>query len=289
MRAARASSRSVAAAGVCAAAALLGVALSSRPTQWFGVFAVLLVLVGLRAWAWRTQAHRRECGALRLENAELTDRLARRDRELECATRAGLVRLAAAGHSLRQPAQALELTAALLDPGEPPAVLASRLAALRDCAGALSAMLVGLQHGRGPIEGADDRRAPVAAATPARFAGRCVAVLEDDRLVLEGMLDMLRSWGLEAVGAADLRGLIALLANRRPDLLLVDLHLSGERSGLRSLAKLRHWLGAPLPAIVVTGDLDPLLDRIAQEQGARLVHKPLRPQRLRQLVAQSLA
>lgn len=329
----------VAAAALCAMAAMCAIAAGSRPLQLFGTFMILMagcvvararqpasatlslaILLGppglawclqgdtygvamacalvaasfgLCAWARNIRERNSEHSSVESQNRELACRLLQFEKEMAAAHRSKAELLAAVSRDLRQPVQALELAAELLDPKQPVGALRTRLASLGSCVSSLSAMLMHLQQGwrSGPGHAVGKAgEGGTATAGCVQLTGKCIAVLEDDGVVLEGMLDMLRSWGCRAVGAADMRGLMAALGGRLqvPDLLLVDVQLCGRRSGLSAISRLRHWVGSPIPVILVTGDLDPALERVAQAQNARLAHKPLRPQRLRELIVESL-
>jgi len=132
---------------------------------------------------------------------------------------------------------------------------------------------------------------PAPAIDTAALPAAIVAVLENDPLVLQGLADTLRVWGLRPVSAGALAQLRAQLpADAAPALLLSDLHLGGTTDGLGAIRQLREVWGRPgLPAILVTGDLDSGLHLRAREAGAWLAHKPLRPARLRELVTRALA
>ena len=54
----------------------------------------------------------------------------------------------------------------------------------------------------------------------------------------------------------------------------LEVEWPGPRKSL-AIAELRHELGDDFPAILVTGDLDPLIQSRAAEQGIRVMHKPL--------------
>jgi len=126
------------------------------------------------------------------------------------------------------------------------------------------------------------------------FAGcdaACIAVIDNDATLLEALLDMLRGWGYAPVGATSLAALLHRLPrDAAPALVLSDLHLAREESGLAAVARVRRAVRqATLPAILLTGDLDPAIEVRARQEGLLLAHKPLRPAALLRLVQQALA
>jgi len=65
------------------------------------------------------------------------------------------------------------------------------------------------------------------------------------------------------------------------DLLIVDYRLRRQASGIATIARLRKLAGAPIPALVVTGDTAPDRLREVQASGYPLLHKPVTAPRLR--------
>jgi len=126
---------------------------------------------------------------------------------------------------------------------------------------------------------------------PVPLPNAVVAVVENEPLVLQSLLDSLGGWGCRPVGALGLAQLADQLdcAGGLPSLLLCDLHLGAGADGLEVIRRLRARFGEPrLAAILLTADLDPALEQHACEQGICLVHKPLSPARLRRLVGKAL-
>ncbi len=79
------------------------------------------------------------------------------------------------------------------------------------------------------------------------------------------------------------------LVHKRPDLIISDMHLGIEQDGLASIEEMRREYPAfPLPAILLTGDLNPELQAQARFAEVRIVYKPVRPSRLREIVANAL-
>ncbi len=130
------------------------------------------------------------------------------------------------------------------------------------------------------------------AASPHRPLDGVVAIVENDPVVLEGLSDMLRGWGCHPVAGTTSTQVMALLNQARltPRLILSDLHLDVSHSGFDAIDALRRGTGADhLPAVMLTGDIDPALLQTAQAQRIRLEHKPLLPNRLREVLDTLLA
>ena len=114
-------------------------------------------------------------------------------------------------------------------------------------------------------------------------------VIEDDALVLDSVGWMLRSWGCRVLTADSLEAAsTALEGQQPPDLLISDYRLENGQSGIAAIAKLREAFGAAIPAFLISGDTAPERLREAQESGHHLLHKPVRPMRLRAMLNQML-
>jgi signal transduction histidine kinase len=140
-------------------------------------------------------------------------------------------------------------------------------------------------------------------AAPAKFAGpqavsaptidvssgKLVVVMDDDALVLDGMGGMLRNWGCRVVAAATPgTALAAVAGGDRPHLIISDCCLANGQSGVAAIAELRRAFGASIPAFLITGDTSPERLHEAKESGHHLLHKPVRPMRLRAMLSQLL-
>jgi len=130
-----------------------------------------------------------------------------------------------------------------------------------------------------------ERPAPAAEAelaTPLR--GLSVAVVEDDPEVRDGMKTLLLHWGCSVSEGADADEVLA--QHRRQcaaplQAIVADYQLRDRRTGVAEIARLRHAVGAVLPALIVTADSAP--ERLAQIQttGLPWLTKPLPAARLR--------
>jgi signal transduction histidine kinase/CheY-like chemotaxis protein len=132
---------------------------------------------------------------------------------------------------------------------------------------------------------------PVArpAATDAA-TGKLVVVIDDEALVLDAMVGLLRGWGCLVIVADSPSAALARLAegDRKPDLIISDYRLSEGESGIEAIERLRSALRAPIPAFLISGDTAPERLIEARASGYQLLHKPVSPMRLRALVSQLL-
>ena len=122
------------------------------------------------------------------------------------------------------------------------------------------------------------------------LADALVLVVDDDHDVREATADLIGRWSCRAVAAADGAAAEAAIGalGRRPDLLLVDLHLARE-NGLDVIARLRGLWGETIPAVVVTAEAGPDLEERLAARGLEPLRKPVRPAELRALMAHLLS
>lgn len=131
-----------------------------------------------------------------------------------------------------------------------------------------------------------------AADTPAtiqrpehRLAGR-VLVVEDNMLVQEALTQQLRQWGLDVTAVQDGATACTLMETIQFDVVLSDWRLAGDMDGLNVLQVAREQLPQLRLGALITGeDIQQLRQFDAQ---VPILRKPLRPLRLRALLAQSL-
>lgn len=116
--------------------------------------------------------------------------------------------------------------------------------------------------------------------------GGCVLVLDDDRFILDAMQSLLRNWGIDALCASSIEAAAALLraGTSRPQLLLIDYRLQDRYTGIHAIDALQELLGETVPAVLLTGDTAPQHLQQAQASGIPLLHKPVQPTRLRELL-----
>jgi CheY-like chemotaxis protein len=117
---------------------------------------------------------------------------------------------------------------------------------------------------------------------------RLIVVIDDDPLVLEGMSGLLRSWGYQAVAAATDDAALACLAEhgQRPDLIICDYRLSGGKSGVQAIERLRDTFD--IPAFLISGETAPEQLYEARASRYELLHKPVDPTALRAMISHLL-
>jgi signal transduction histidine kinase len=130
-----------------------------------------------------------------------------------------------------------------------------------------------------------------AAAAPAAFkpigARRRVLLVEDDRLAADALCSLLASWGVDVRQAHDRIGALAVLerGGGEPWLGLIDYRLGGPETGLDVADAIRAAYGERIKLSLLTGEADPEIFQAARRRRMLVLHKPLKPVRLRALLA----
>lgn len=113
-----------------------------------------------------------------------------------------------------------------------------------------------------------------------------VLVIDDEEMVREGLCLMLADWGCETLDAADADGAVAVLerSGGRPDIVLADYRLRDHRTGLEAIQRIHEYLGVTMPSIILTGDTAPERIAEASRSGHAILHKPVNPRDLQQVM-----
>ncbi len=110
-----------------------------------------------------------------------------------------------------------------------------------------------------------------------------VVVIDDERSVREATAALLGSWGCRVRSAGAVEELITD-ASEVPDLIIADLRLRGDCTGLMAIDRLRRHHACAIPAAVVTGDTSPERLGLLRDSGLPVLHKPLKLDQLRELL-----
>ena len=116
--------------------------------------------------------------------------------------------------------------------------------------------------------------------------GMRILVVDDDSMVLSGLLLTLESWGCAFVSASNMREVFAAVdvLEGPPDAILTDLRLPGKVSGFDVIDRVRKLFKADIPAVVLTGETAPESLLEGQRRGCAFLHKPLHPGDLRRVL-----
>ena len=141
---------------------------------------------------------------------------------------------------------------------------------------------------RVPITAARRQAAPPPARAMPAAAQGCVLVVDNDVEVLRAMQALLSGWQCEVLAARDADEALEQVAARTPDMLLLDFHLDGGRTGLQLREHLGQRMGE-LPCVIITADHGEDVRQLVLGAGCQLLYKPLKPLALKSVMARFLA
>ena len=139
----------------------------------------------------------------------------------------------------------------------------------------------------GPIEAASEPEQPRGYG----LFGTKVLLVENDLDVAAAMSALLGSWKCDIRVAGTTEEALGELNDTAwiPDIVIADQHLDRGDLGTATITGIRAWLGRVVPALVTTADPSSQLQDEVAEMGVELLVKPIRPARLRALLAHMLA
>lgn len=113
-----------------------------------------------------------------------------------------------------------------------------------------------------------------------------VLVIDDDVLAREGMASLLESWGFSVSRAGSIEE--AEQENERASigLIIADYRLRQASTGAEAIRRITRT--SNVPALLITGDTAPQRIQEAQAAGYPLLHKPIRPQQLLEVLERLL-
>lgn len=121
--------------------------------------------------------------------------------------------------------------------------------------------------------------------------GGLILIIEDDPEVRELLEIMFKDDGHDVIWAHDGAAALKLVSKARikPDLILSDYNLPGGMNGVEVTAKLREQICAPIPVIILTGDISTAALRDISDHDCEQLNKPVKPKLLIQTVRRMLA
>lgn len=113
-----------------------------------------------------------------------------------------------------------------------------------------------------------------------------IMIIDDEQPILDAMITLFTDWSCRAsayTSLADARSAIQG-TNYRPDLIISDYRLNDGVNGVDTIKQLRQLLQEEVPAIIISGDTDPRLLEMIHEQEFYLLHKPVKVDKLRNVI-----
>jgi CheY-like chemotaxis protein len=134
------------------------------------------------------------------------------------------------------------------------------------------------------------RAASPVTATATELHGVRVMVVEDDQIISQALSELLQSWGCVVQLACSAAQAIEIARiEPMPTILLSDYRLGEAQNGLYAIAALRELAGYKIAACLMSGDTDAGLMQAAKDADLILLHKPVRPAKLRTLLRRFVA
>jgi len=116
---------------------------------------------------------------------------------------------------------------------------------------------------------------PASAISNAALHTLRIALVEDNPMVRDALVEGLQGLGHRVLAAATTEALLPELEPLPPDIVVSDYRLNAGETGFDVIAAVREQYGAELPAILITGDTDPNLLRGMTGRGIIVLRKPL--------------
>ena len=125
------------------------------------------------------------------------------------------------------------------------------------------------------------------AASLGNLGGLRVLCVDNEPAVLAGMEALLLGWGCEVHKApSTLKAVQAVAAMAGPpDVMLADYHLD-TGTGVDAVLAVREATGREIPAVIITADHSPEVQRDVRSRGLSMLRKPLKAAALRAIMAQ---
>ncbi|NCE86175.1 NahK/ErcS family hybrid sensor histidine kinase/response regulator [Pseudomonas sp. Q1] len=116
-----------------------------------------------------------------------------------------------------------------------------------------------------------------------RLQGARVWVLDNDAAICAGMRTLLEGWGCRVITALSEQDLARQVDNyhAEADLLIADYHLDDDQNGVDAVARINARRGSAIPAMMITANYSNELKLQIRELGYTLMHKPVRPMKLK--------
>jgi signal transduction histidine kinase len=142
-----------------------------------------------------------------------------------------------------------------------------------------------LLQGAEPMQRASAEDLSAMQALQGDLTGLRILLIEDNDNAREAVRQLLQAWGCEVAVA---KTLVAAQAQLQvwgvPEVILSDFHLGAAENGIECIAALRAMAGSEVPACLMSGDTDDAFLQAVKTAELPLLHKPVRPAKLRSLL-----
>lgn len=117
-----------------------------------------------------------------------------------------------------------------------------------------------------------------------------ILCIDDETAILDSLSALLEGWGYKVVTASNAEQALYKIdqTGLRPELIICDYRLDNEENGFDVIQKINVSMNQTIPALMVTGDLDPQIEEQAKSFSYKVLKKPLNPSKLRLYVLNSI-
>jgi two-component system, sensor histidine kinase len=138
---------------------------------------------------------------------------------------------------------------------------------------------------------ASEELAPLTHQDETVLFGQVVVTIDDEPDILAAMEALLKQWGCHVI-AADSGAEASQKLHAEdvvPNFILSDYRLRNDETGISAIQALRATYGEGIPALLITGDTTADRLRDAMSSGLEVLHKPLNPEKLKQVLIKLVA
>ena len=109
-------------------------------------------------------------------------------------------------------------------------------------------------------------------------ADQTILLIDDEESIRTGMSELLQTWGYRVLQGGTIAEACTEVRRHAGVIQLVisDLRLANQEDGITAIERVREAYGAPLPALLITGDTSPEQVKRAHESGHQVLFKPVR-------------
>ena len=113
-------------------------------------------------------------------------------------------------------------------------------------------------------------------------SSRTLLLIDDEESIRVGMSDLLQTWGYHVLTAATIQEACTEVRRHAGviDIVVSDLRLANDEDGIDAIERVRAVYGAPLPALLITGDTSPDEVKRVHSSGHQVLFKPVRTREL---------
>jgi DNA-binding NtrC family response regulator len=114
--------------------------------------------------------------------------------------------------------------------------------------------------------------------------------VDDEVLIRDAMSQLFMQWGSKYIVTDCLENAKNELrkSDAAPDIIIADYRLRNEATGIEFIKSIRSQYKKNIPAIIVTGDTSACRLNEADSYNAELIHKPVKPAKLRLVIEDML-